>query len=387
MTSKRSLALLGSTGSIGTQAIDVAVSQESHDVVGLAASGARLDLFIQQARALKPAELALFDERAAAEASSLLGREVRSGAAGVDAVASMGAEIVLNGITGSVGLSPTMAALKAGSLLALANKESLVAGGPLVKAIAGPGQIIPVDSEHSAIAQALRSGAASEVSKLILTASGGPFRGMTAAELASVTLSDALAHPTWSMGPVVTINSSSLVNKGLEVIEAHLLFDIPYDKIEVVVHPQSMVHSMVEFRDGSTIAQVSPPDMRLPIALALSWPHRSTYAITSVDWSQSSTWTFDPVDRATFPGLDLAYAAGRYGGIAPACYNAANEEAVAAFIAGTLSFAAIPTIIERTMDYFMHGAAKKSDVSDVSDILAVEIAAREFARTLIGVQA
>ena len=387
MTSKRSLALLGSTGSIGTQAIDVAVSQESHDVVGLAASGARLDLFIQQARALKPAELALFDERAAAEASALLGREVRSGAAGVDAVASMGAEIVLNGITGSVGLSPTMAALKAGSLLALANKESLVAGGPLVKAIAGPGQIIPVDSEHSAIAQALRSGAASEVSKLILTASGGPFRGMTAAELASVTLSDALAHPTWSMGPVVTINSSSLVNKGLEVIEAHLLFDIPYDKIEVVVHPQSMVHSMVEFRDGSTIAQVSPPDMRLPIALALSWPHRSTYAITSVDWSQSSTWTFDPVDRATFPGLDLAYAAGRYGGIAPACYNAANEEAVAAFIAGTLSFAAIPTIIERTMDYFMHGAAKKSDVSDVSDILAVEIAAREFARTLIGVQA
>lgn len=387
MTSKRSLALLGSTGSIGTQAIDVAVSQESHDVVGLAASGARLDLFIQQARALKPAELALFDERAAAEASSLLGREVRSGAAGVDAVASMGAEIVLNGITGSVGLSPTMAALKAGSLLALANKESLVAGGPLVKAIAGPGQIIPVDSEHSAIAQALRSGAASEVSKLILTASGGPFRGMTAAELASVTLSDALAHPTWSMGPVVTINSASLVNKGLEVIEAHLLFDIPYDKIEVVVHPQSMVHSMVEFRDGSTIAQVSPPDMRLPIALALSWPHRSTYAITSVDWSQSSTWTFDPVDRATFPALGLAYAAGRYGGIAPACYNAANEEAVAAFIAGTLSFAAIPTIIERTMDYFMHGAAKKSDVSDVSDILAVEIAAREFARTLIGVQA
>jgi 1-deoxy-D-xylulose-5-phosphate reductoisomerase len=387
MTSKRSLALLGSTGSIGTQAIDVAVSQESHDVVGLAASGARLDLFIQQARALKPAELALFDERAAAEASALLGREVRSGAAGVDAVASMGAEIVLNGITGSVGLSPTMAALKAGSLLALANKESLVAGGPLVKAIAGPGQIIPVDSEHSAIAQALRSGAASEVSKLILTASGGPFRGMTAAELASVTLSDALAHPTWSMGPVVTINSSSLVNKGLEVIEAHLLFDIPYDKIEVVVHPQSMVHSMVEFRDGSTIAQVSPPDMRLPIALALSWPHRSTYAITSVDWSQSSTWTFDPVDRSTFPALDLAYAAGRYGGIAPACYNAANEEAVAAFIAGTLSFAAIPTIIERTMDYFMHGAAKKSDVSDVSDILAVEIAAREFARTLIGVQA
>jgi len=387
MTSKRSLALLGSTGSIGTQAIDVAVSQGAHDVVGLAASGARLELFIQQARALKPAELALFDERAAEEASSVLGREVRSGAAGVDAVASMGADIVLNGITGSVGLSPTVAALKSGSLLALANKESLVAGGPLVKAIARPGQIIPVDSEHSAIAQALRSGAASEVSKLILTASGGPFRGKTAAELASVTVNDALAHPTWSMGPVVTINSASLVNKGLEVIEAHLLFDIPYDKIEVVVHPQSMVHSMVEFRDGSTIAQVSPPDMRLPIALALSWPHRSTYAIASVDWSQSSTWSFDPVDRTTFPALDLAYAAGRYGGIAPACYNAANEEAVAAFIAGTLSFAAIPTIIERTMDHFMHGTAKKSDVSEVSDILDVEIAAREFARTLIGVQA
>lgn len=387
MTSKRSLALLGSTGSIGTQAIDVAVSQGAQNIVGLAASGARLELFIQQARALQPAELALFDERAADEASSALGREVRSGAAGVDAVASMGADIVLNGITGSVGLSPTLAALKAGSLLALANKESLVAGGPLVKAIAKPGQIIPVDSEHSAIAQALRSGVASEVSKIILTASGGPFRGKTAADLASVTLSDALAHPTWSMGPVVTINSASLVNKGLEVIEAHLLFDIPYDKIEVVVHPQSMVHSMVEFRDGSTIAQVSPPDMRLPIALALSWPHRATHAIASVDWSQSCTWSFDPVDRTTFPALDLAYAAGRYGGIAPACYNAANEEAVAAFIAGTLSFAAIPTIIERTIDHFMHGAAKKSDVSEVSDILDFEIAAREFARTLIGVQA
>ncbi|MEI7549611.1 MAG: 1-deoxy-D-xylulose-5-phosphate reductoisomerase [Actinomycetes bacterium] len=387
MSSKRSLALLGSTGSIGTQAIDVALSQGAHEVVGLAASGAHLDLFIQQARMLKPAELALFDERSAAEASTALGREVRSGAAGVDAVASMGAEIVLNGISGSVGLSPTLAALNSGSLLALANKESLVAGGPLVKAIARPGQIIPVDSEHSAIAQALLAGAPSEVSKLILTASGGPFRGKSAAELASVTVEQALAHPTWTMGPVVTINSASLVNKGLEVIEAHLLFDIAYDKIEVVVHPQSMIHSMVEFCDGSTIAQVSPPDMRLPIALALSWPNRSTFAIPSVNWSQPMQWSFAPVDRETFPALDLAYAAGRYGGVAPACYNAANEEAVAAFISGALSFAGIPKIIERTLTHFMQGAAKRSDVSEVSDILDTEIAARAFARTLIGEEA
>ena len=383
MSSKRSLALLGSTGSIGTQAIEVALAQDFHEVVGLASSGARLELFIEQARRLKPQELALFDERAAEAASDALGRKVRSGAAGVDAVASMGADIVLNGITGSVGLSPTLAALSAGSLLALANKESLVAGGPLVKALAKPGQIVPVDSEHSAIAQALRSGASSEVSKLILTASGGPFRGKSPAELAHVTLEDALAHPTWSMGPVVTINSASLVNKGLEVIEAHLLFDISYDNIEVVVHPQSMVHSMVEYRDGSTIAQISPPDMRLPIALALSWPDRSTYAISSVDWTQSSQWTFSPVDRDTFPALNLAFSAGRLGGVAPACYNASNEEAVAAFVSGKISFLAIPVIIEKTLSHFISGTANMQEVSAVSDILAAESAARDFARELI----
>ena len=225
--------------------------------------------------------------------------------------ASLPCDVVLNGMTGSIGLAPTLAALDAGRTLALANKESLIAGGPLVKAaVQRPGQLVPVDSEHSALAQCLRAGSADEVRRLVLTASGGPFRGRSRDELADVTPDDALAHPTWSMGPVVTVNSATLMNKGLELIEAHLLFDVPYERIDVVVHPQSVVHSMVEFADGSTIAQASPPDMRLPIALALGWPDRVPDAAPGCDWTTAATWEFLPLDDAAFPAVRLARRAG-----------------------------------------------------------------------------
>ena len=238
-----------------------------------------------------------------------------------------------------VGLGPTLAALAPGATLALANKESLVAGGPLVTAAARPGQIVPVDSEHSALAQCLRGGRADEVARLVLTASGGPFRGRPRDELADVTVEQALAHPTWDMGPVVTINSATLVNKGLEVIEAHLLFDVPYDRIDVVVHPQSVVHSMVEFVDGSTIAQASPPDMRLPIALALGWPDRVADAgAAPCTGTTPQTWTFEPLDDDAFPACGWPAQAGEAGGCLPAVFNAANEESVAAFVAGGLRF-------------------------------------------------
>ena len=246
--------------------------------------------------------------------------------------------MVLNALPGAAGLAPTLAALDAGRTLALANKESLIIGGPLVKARAKPGQIVPVDSEHSALAQCLRGGRADEVQRLVLTASGGPFRGRTREELGDVTPEQALAHPTWDMGPLVTINSATLVNKGLELIEAHLLFDLPFDRIDVVVHPQSVVHSMVEFVDGSTLAQASPPDMRLPIALALGWPDRLPGAAAGCDWTLAATWTFEPLDEAAFPAVRLAREAGGRGGTAPAVYNGANEACVAAFLDGRLPF-------------------------------------------------
>jgi 1-deoxy-D-xylulose-5-phosphate reductoisomerase len=241
-------------------------------------------------------------------------------------------------MTGSVGLAPTLAALDAGHTLALANKESLIAGGPLVKARAKPGQLVPVDSEHTAIAQCLRSGSRAEVRRLVVTASGGPFRGRKRDELLEVTTQQALAHPTWDMGPVITINSATLVNKGLEVIEAHWLFDTDFDDIHVVVHPQSIVHSMVEFVDGSTIAQASPPDMRLTIAVALGWPDRVADAAPPLDWSVPASWTFEPLDNEAFPAVELAKSAGRAGGTTPAVFNAANEEAVEAFVKGQLAF-------------------------------------------------
>ena len=234
-----------------------------------------------------------------------------------DPSAAPGGCVVLNGINGSIGLRPTLAALAAGHTLALANKESLITGGPLVKAAAAPGQLVPVDSEHSALAQALRAGSAAEVRRLIVTASGGPFRGRTRQQLAGVTVEQALAHPTWAMGPVITINSATLVNKGLEVIEAHLLFDVDMDAIDVVVHPQSVIHSMVEFVDGALLAQASPPDMRLPIALGLSWPDRVARDGYGCDFADPTAWTFEPLDHETFPAVRLAQEAGRRGGTAP----------------------------------------------------------------------
>ena len=328
----RRVLILGSTGSIGTQALDVVRANPTRfEVVGLAAGSNRA------AVAAQAAEFGVEDTAfGAAEAEQL--------------VRDVDADVVLNGITGSVGLGPTLAALETGRTLALANKESLIVGGDLVTAIARPGQIVPVDSEHSAIAQALRSGEHSEVRRLVLTASGGPFRGRSRASLADVTPAEALAHPTWDMGRVVTTNSATLVNKGLEVIEAHLLFGVPLGDIDVVVHPQSIVHSMVEFCDGSTIAQASPPDMRLPISLGLDWPHRVGGVGRPLDWTTATSWTFEPLDDDAFPAVRLAKEVGRAGGTYPAVFNAANEQAVDAFHDGRLPFLGIVETIERVVD-------------------------------------
>jgi 1-deoxy-D-xylulose-5-phosphate reductoisomerase len=274
---------------------------------------------------------------------------------------------VLNGMTGSVGLAPTLAALDAGATLALANKESLIAGGPLVAGRARPGQIVPVDSEHSALAQCLRAGTASDVRKLVLTASGGPFRGKTRGDLRDVGRAAALAHPTWDMGPVITLNSATLVNKGLELIEAHWLFDFAFDAIDVVVHPQSIVHSMVEYVDGTTVAVASPPDMHGPIALALAWPDRVPDAGPAIDWTQAGTWTFEPLDNATFPAVDLAREAGRAGGTVPAVFNAANEEAVAAFIAGRIGFLQIVDTIATVVGEHSGASGSTLTLDDVAD--------------------
>jgi 1-deoxy-D-xylulose-5-phosphate reductoisomerase len=287
-------------------------------------------------------------------------------------VSDTSADVVLNGITGSIGLAPTLAALRTGKTLALANKESLIVGGQLVKDLASSGQIVPVDSEHSAIAQCLRSGSTSEVRKLILTASGGPFRGFTKKQLSEVTPAQALAHPTWVMGQVVTTNSASMVNKGLEIIEAHLLFDIPFDQIEVSVHPQSVVHSMVEFVDGSVIAQASPPDMKLPIALGLSWPERIAGVSEPVDWSKSHSWQFDPLDEDVFSAVRLARQVGKLGKSYPAVYNASNEQAVAAFHAGLITFDQITDLIERAVD-----AHEPDSELSLETVLAAEKWARD----------
>lgn len=328
----RRILILGSTGSIGTQALDVVrTRRDRFEVVGLAA-GRRADALRAQAVEFDVPYVAL----GAREAEQL--------------VRDVDADVVLNGITGSVGLGPTLAALECGRTLALANKESLVVGGELVSALAAPGQIVPVDSEHSAIAQALRAGDGDEVRRLVLTASGGPFRGRTRAQLRDVTPTEALAHPTWDMGRVVTTNSATLVNKGLEVIEAHLLFGVAYDAIDVVVHPQSIVHSMVEFVDGSTIAQASPPDMRLPISLGLDWPHRVAGVGAPLDWTTASSWTFEPLDEEAFPAVALAKSVGRAGSTYPAVFNAANEQAVDAFHDGRLTFPGILETVQRVVD-------------------------------------
>lgn len=383
-TGPRSVVVLGSTGSIGTQALDVVAAHPGRfTVAGLAAGGADVDALARQVRRHDVPAVAVADRAAAARLRELVpGVEVRDGPqAATELTAAAGAHTVLNGITGSRGLGPTLAALQAGSVLALANKESLVAGGPLVTAAAAPGQLVPVDSEHSALAQCLRGGAPQEVARLVLTASGGPFRGRAREDLAAVTVEEALAHPTWDMGPVVTINSATLVNKGLELIEAHLLFDVPYERIDVVVHPQSVVHSMVTFVDGSTLAQASPPDMRLPIALALAWPNRLDTVAAACTWDAATAWTFEPLDHDAFPGVRLARRAGEAGGCLPAVFNAANEEAVAAFVAGALSYVGITEVVERTLDA-SHGWT--ADPATVADVLAAEEWARARARAHSG---
>jgi 1-deoxy-D-xylulose-5-phosphate reductoisomerase len=377
---KRSVLVLGSTGSVGTQALDVlAAHPDRFAVTGLAAAGGDLALLVRQARehAVRRVAVARADA-AAALREELPGVEVLAGPdAATELTATAGADTVLNGITGSVGLGPTLAALASGATLALANKESLVAGGALVTGAAAPGQIVPVDSEHSALAQCLRGGRAAEVDRLVLTASGGPFRGRRRSELADVTVAEALAHPTWDMGPVVTINSANLVNKGLELIEAHLLFDVPYDRIDVVVHPQSIVHSMVTFVDGSTLAQASPPNMKLPIALALGWPERLPRAVAPCRWDAAQSWTFEPLDDDAFPGVRLARAAGNAGGCLPAVLNAANEEAVAAFVAGALPFPGICEVLEGVLDA---ADGWHADPATVAEVLAAEDWARAHAR-------
>ncbi|GAA1388041.1 1-deoxy-D-xylulose-5-phosphate reductoisomerase [Kitasatospora putterlickiae] len=385
----RELVILGSTGSIGTQAIDVVLrNPDRFRVVALSAAGGRVELLADQALRLGVHTVAVADPAAGpalreALTAKAAGRALPAVLVGPDAateLAAMECHSVLNGITGSIGLRPTLAALRAGRVLVLANKESLIVGGPLVKAVARPGQIVPVDSEHAALFQALAGGTRAEVRKLVVTASGGPFRDRSRAELAGVTPADALAHPTWAMGPVVTINSATLVNKGLEVIEAHLLYDVPFDRIEVVVHPQSVVHSMVEFTDGSTLAQASPPDMRMPIALGLGWPDRVPDAAPGCDWTKAATWEFFPLDNDAFPAVELAREVGTLGGTAPAVFNAANEECVEAFLNGRLAFTGIVDTVAKVVAE--HGSPVAGTSLTVEDVLHAEDWARARAREL-----
>jgi len=349
----RTVSLVGSTGSIGTQAIDVICAEPEHYRVVALAAARSVERLADQAQRLRPERVAIADAALAAELAARVpaGTEVLAGPDALAEVAT-GADVVVNGVVGFAGLPVTLAALEAGTRLALANKESLIAAGPVVaRARATPGaEIIPVDSEHCAVHQCLRAGGADRVARIVLTASGGPFRGRSAGELAEVTLTEALAHPTWSMGPKVTIDSSTLMNKGLEVIEAHELFGVGYDRIDVVVHPQSIVHSMVEFTDGATVAQLSCPDMRLPIGYALAYPDRGHVAFGALDWAAPTRLDFEPPDRRAFPCLDLAYEAGRAGGTAPAWLNAANEVAVDAFEKGLIPWVAIADVIKDTLE-------------------------------------
>jgi 1-deoxy-D-xylulose-5-phosphate reductoisomerase len=381
----RSIVLLGSTGSIGTQAIDVIDrNRERFRVVALAARGSRPELLAEQAARLRVGTVAVarLDAepavRSALERAGAADVRILTGPEGIAEVAGSGADVVLNGLEGAAGLEPTLAALAAGSRLALANKESLIIGGPLVTRAAAPGQIVPVDSEHSAIAQCLRAGGRAEVDRLVLTASGGPFRGRRREALAGMTPQEALAHPTWSMGPLVTTNSATLVNKGLEVIEAHLLFGVPLERVDVWVHPQSIVHSMVRFTDGSTIAQCSPPDMRLPIALGLGWPDRVPGAAPPLLLDGASRWDFEPLDDEAFPAVRLARRVGALGGTYPAVYNASNEECVAAFLAGRIGFLDIVDTVERVVeDHVPEGEP------DLAGVIAADAWARARARELV----
>ena len=368
----REVVILGSTGSIGTQALEIIANNPAmFRVIALTSTGKNPALIIEQAKKFKVTYVGVVDN-AAVIRDALPGVTVIDGRLASTQIAAIECDVVLNAITGSIGLGPTLAALDAGNTLALANKESLVAGGDLVMKRAKPNQIIPVDSEHSAIWQCAQAGRDSEISRLILTASGGPFRDR--ADLSSVSISDALAHPTWSMGAVVTINSATLVNKGLEIIEAHHLFSMAYEKIEAVIHPQSVVHSMVEFNDGSTIAQASPPNMKGAIAYALHWPHRLENATKAIDWSSSHTWSFAPIDAVRFPAVDLARHCGQAAGALPAIFNAANEVAVDAFLAGSLAFSSIVNIVGAIVSDFDKGGTVV--LRDLDDVSAIEDDAR-----------
>ena len=370
----RDVVVLGSTGSIGVQALEiVAANPNKFRLVGLSGGRKKPQLLMQQAKKFNVPIVGSM-----APAPAVAGVQVIDGDNSSVEIAALPCDIVLNGITGSIGLGPTLSALGVGNKVALANKESLVAGGELVMKY-GADRIIPVDSEHSAIYQALLAGKKSDVKKLILTASGGPFRER--GDLSDVTVADALNHPTWSMGEVVTINSATLLNKGLEIIEAHYLFDLPYEDIEAVIHPQSVVHSLVEFIDGSTIAQASPPNMKGPIAYALSYPDRISKATAAIDWSKSHTWQFLPIDNEKYPAIELAKRCGQLGSGLPAVYNAANEVAVAAFLAGQIKFTAIIDIVEAVVQSF--GSNTPTTIRDISDVSGIEKSARIKADELI----
>jgi 1-deoxy-D-xylulose-5-phosphate reductoisomerase len=370
----REIVILGSTGSIGVQALEiVAANPNKFRVVGLSAGRKNPALLMEQAKKFNVPIVGSM-----APAPQTAGVKIIDGDNSSVEIASLPCDIVLNGITGSIGLGPTLSALAVGNKVALANKESLVAGGELVMKY-GRDKLIPVDSEHSAIFQAMLAGKESDVKKLILTASGGPFRDR--ADLSDVTVADALNHPTWSMGEVVTINSATLVNKGLEIIEAHYLFDLAYEVIEAVIHPQSVVHSMVEFNDGSTIAQASPPNMKGPIAYALAYPERINKACAPIDWSKSHTWNFSPIDNEKYPAIELARRCGQLGGGLPAVYNTANEVAVAAFLAQRIKFTAIIELVEQVVQSF--GSNSPTTIRDISDVSGIEQSARSKAEELI----
>lgn len=391
MPHPRRIVVLGSTGSIGTQALDVIEqAPDRFQATALAAGGGNLELLAQQAARHRVGHVAISDPAGRAELQHHLSAvwpndapepTVRADPAATAELGTLDCDIVLNGVAGLQGLQATIAGLDAGRTIALANKESLIAGGRLVLDRAKPGQLIPVDSEHSALAQCRRGGRDEEVRRLVLTASGGPFRGRKRHELGEVTPEQALAHPTWNMGKHITTNSATLVNKGMELIEAQLLFDVDYDRIEVVVHPQSVIHSMVEFYDGATLAQASPPDMRLPIALALGWPDRVPDAAAPLDWTRAQAWTFEPVDNEAFPAIELARAAGRAGGCAPAVYTAANEELVEAFHDTRCSFLAI---VDGTADVLHQWLDQNpSAPRDIADVQAAQDWARARAAGLL----
>ena len=385
------VSLIGSTGSIGTQAIEVIESCPERFTVAALGAQRSIEALADQARRFRPQVVAIGDETLASELARLLpsGVEVVTGSDGLAHLATL-ADVAVNGVVGFAGLTVTLAALEAGRRLCLANKESIIAGAPVVqRARSTPGaEIIPVDSEHCAIHQCLRAGSAPEVARLLLTASGGPFRGRTRDELASVEVAEALTHPTWSMGPKITVDSSTLMNKGLEVIEAHELFGIPFDAIDVVVHPQSIIHSMVEFTDGAVVAQLSMPDMRLPIGYALMYPDRLPVPFGAIDWKELTRLDFEEPDRSVFPCLDLAYRAGREGDLAPAWLNAANEVAVAAFLDGRIGWCAIGDVVTGTLDSYEVSTGSPVDADGMSnrsveDVLEADASARRAAERVV----